>query len=107
MERRQGPELGSAAHRTGRRGHVRPTAGGPLPPRLAVHPLAAGPRARVVPLRPARRRQPGGVRLGGRSRRYGVAVVVGASGANVVVASGAAGATEDDGDVGDAGVVTA
>ena len=36
--------LGAAAHRAGRRGDVRSAAGGPVPPRLAVPALAAGPR---------------------------------------------------------------
>ena len=42
MERRQGSQLGSAAHRTRRRGDVRPVAGRAVPPRLAVRPLEAG-----------------------------------------------------------------
>ena len=43
VERRQGPQLGAAAARAGRRGGLRPPAGRPLPPRHLVRPLAARP----------------------------------------------------------------
>ena len=51
---------------TGRRGDVRPAGEPPLPPRRLVRPLAPGPRAVELPLRPARGRRPGPLR---RARR--------------------------------------
>ena len=51
--RQEGPVLGAAAARAGRRGGVRPHGGRPLPAHRPVPPLAARPRPRVLHLRAA------------------------------------------------------
>ena len=56
----QGPLVGAAAHRAGRRGRVRARAGRPVPPHGPVPALAPRPRAGLVHLRAARVGRPGG-----------------------------------------------
>ena len=53
LERRQGPVVGTAAHRAGVRGEVRPHAGRSLPPRGGVPALASRQAAARLPLRSA------------------------------------------------------
>ncbi len=53
LERGQGPVLGAAPRGTCLRGRLRPPPGRPLPTRHDLRPLATGPHARVLPIRPA------------------------------------------------------
>ena len=73
VERRKGPVVGTDPHgrhrRARRRGHVRAAREPPVPPRRLVRPLAPGPRADELPLRPARGRRPGRLRRGRRRLR--------------------------------------
>ena len=54
LEPRQGPVVGAAPRRAGRRGRLRPPPGRPLPPRDDVQALAPRQAAGGLPLRPAR-----------------------------------------------------
>ena len=53
LEPGQGPDLGAAARRAGRRGGLRPPPGRPVPPRHPARALAARPPPGRLPVRPA------------------------------------------------------
>ena len=69
MAGRQGHVVRAGARRARGRGHVRSTRGPPFPSWGAVRALASRPHARVVPLRPARRRRAGRLPRPARRRR--------------------------------------
>src|ERR1035438_1677089 len=54
VEQRKGPLVRAAAARAGRRGAVRAHGGHAVPAHRPVRPLAARPRAAILPVRPAR-----------------------------------------------------
>src|SRR3954451_2688907 len=63
LEPRQGPVMGAAPDRTGRRGRLRPSPGRPVSARDDVAAVATRQAARGLPVRPAR--GDGAVRAGG------------------------------------------